>query len=514
MILDRKNNAKRNIVQGIINKLVTLFMPFLVSSVLNRTLGAEYLGINGLFGSILHVLSLAELGFGDAIVYSMYKPIAQNDTETICALLNMYKKVYRLIGIIIFGVGIFLTPLLPYLINGSYPKEVNIYIIYIMYLIRTVLSYWLYAYKTSILNAFQRMDVISGISTITSALTSILQLILLLNCKNFYFFLTISIACIILNNLLVSWNVDRLYPEYVCKGKVSTEMLSDIKRKVGGLLVGKICGTTRNTFDNIYMSMFFGLTVAAMYSNYFNIMSTINGFISIIVSSVLAGVGNSIELESVNKNYFDMQKMDYIYMLLSGWCAVCLLCLYQPFMKLWMGEQLLFPIGMVFLFTLYFYIRKMGDIRCLYSDAAGLFWENRHRYFADIIANIVLNYLFVVKWGTYGIVSATILTLFLFGFLSSASVLFKHYFKQGMREYLAGHLKYFCVTATIAAITYWICSFIHISDLVDILIRGIICCTLSPLLYFLFYFRSKQFRSSMVWLKNVFIGDELQKYIE
>lgn len=505
MILDRKNNAKRNIVYGILNKIVTLFLPFLVSSVLNQTLGIEYLGINGLFGSLLQVLSLAELGIGDAIVYSMYKPIATNDTPSICALLNLYRRIYRIIGLVILGGGTLAIPVLPLFINGNYPSDTNIIYIYILYLIRTSMSYFLFAYKASLLNAFQRTDVLSKISTITYALTSVFQLVMLYKGENFYIYLWISILCIILNNILIAINVDRLYPEYTCKGKVSREQLIDIKKKVLGLLIGRVCGTTRNTFDNIYMSAFFGLTIAAMYSNYFTIMTAVNGFISIITSSILAGVGNSMVLDSQEKNYNDMKNMDFIYMIISGWCSACMLCLYQPFMELWMGETLLFPMGMVILFTLYFYIRKMGDIRCLYSDAAGLFWENRNRYIGEIIANIVLNYVFVVKWGTYGIVLATIFTLFCFGFLGAAHVLFRKRFEHQIKEYLKSHFIYFSITVIIAGIVYYVCGMLIFDGWIGLFVKGLTCSLLSLTLYLLAYCKTNRFKEAIRWIRKVIL---------
>jgi O-antigen/teichoic acid export membrane protein len=310
----------------------------------------------------------------------------------------------------------------------------------------------------------------------------------------------VAILFIIVNNLMISKNVDRMYPEYKCCGKVSSEIINNLKTKVAGLLIGKICYTTRNAFDNIFVSMFLGLTVTAMYSNYYYIMSSITGLLIVIISSLLAGVGNSIELDSVEKNYYDMQKIDYIYMLLSGWCTVCLVCLYQPFMKLWVGETYMFSFGVVCLFSLYFYVLKMGDIRSLYSDAAGLFWENRYRTLAEAILNIILNYVFVVKWGVYGIIAATIITMLIMSFIGSALVLFKNYFKFGRKQYFLNHLRYFLITTFVVVITYWCCSFIQGNDYIVLIVRGIICCIVAPILYLLFYGRTNQFKESVGWL--------------
>ena len=202
--LDKSKNARRNIIYGVINKIVTLLFPFLCQTVLIRTLGAEYNGLKGLFSSILSILSLAELGVGAALVFSMYKPIADGDKVTICALLNLYKKLYQYIGTIIFVVGILLVPFLPHLISGECPKEINLTVLYALYLFNTVISYLMYAYKTSLFLAFQRVDIINIIATFISFLLNIGQMLVLILLKNYYAFMLVAIFSSILNNIIIS----------------------------------------------------------------------------------------------------------------------------------------------------------------------------------------------------------------------------------------------------------------------------------------------------------------------
>ena len=186
MKLEKTKNARRNILFGILNKVITMFLPFVVRSVIIYALSAEYLGLNSLFSSILQVLNLTELGFSSAIVYSMYKPIAENDDETICALLNFYRKIYFIIGCVVLSLGLLLLPFLDKLINGDVPDNINIYILYLCYLVNTVLSYMMFAYRSSLLNAHQRTDIISNINTITLGSMYFLQIIVLIATKNYY----------------------------------------------------------------------------------------------------------------------------------------------------------------------------------------------------------------------------------------------------------------------------------------------------------------------------------------
>ncbi|MFR5992244.1 MAG: lipopolysaccharide biosynthesis protein [Mediterraneibacter faecis] len=339
MKLEKTKNARRNILFGILNKVITMFLPFVVRSVIIYALSAEYLGLNSLFSSILQVLNLTELGFSSAMVYSMYKPIAENDDETICALLNFYRKIYFIIGCIVLSLGLLLLPFLDKLINGDVPDNINIYILYLCYLVNTVLSYMMFAYRSSLLNAHQRTDVISNINTITLGSMYFLQIIVLIATKNYYTYVLMMPAFTILNNLIVAGVSRKYYPQYECKGELDSTLISGIKKQTVGLMVNKICAVSRNSLDNIFVSTFLGLAATAMYGNYYYIMNAIIAILMVVSNGLLAGVGNSIVTESPEKNYSDLNKINFVYMWFAGWCTICLICLYQPFMKLWVGKN-------------------------------------------------------------------------------------------------------------------------------------------------------------------------------
>lgn len=477
-----------------------ILLPFAVQTAMIRSMGAEYNGLKGVFNSILQVLSLAELGVGSALVFGMYKPIADDDIEAVCALLGLYKKIYRWIGVFILVAGCLILPFLPYLIKGSYPPQVNLTALFFLYLINTILSYWLYAYKSSLFHAFQRYDVINYISLVTQGLCYLVQIFILVKFHNYYFYVGAAILATVGNNVLISYQADRMFPQYQCRGTVSGEFITDLKNKVKGLLITKLCNISRNSLDNLFLSAFFGLRLTGMYNNYYYIMTSVSGMLSILSGSLLAGVGNSIASEPVEKNYEDMRKLNFIYMLMSGWGAVFMVCLYQPFMELWVGKSFLMPDSVPVLFTLYFYIMKMGDIRAVYSDANGLWWENRYRTMIETVLNLVLNYLLVQAWGVEGVVIATILPLFLFGFIGSSAVLFREYFQSGLPQFLKEHAVYFGVTFFVCCVAYGICGKVACGGIEGFLMRVAVCMFLPPALFYLIYHKQKIFQISVQWL--------------
>ena len=501
--MNRTKNAVRNIIFGFVNKIVVLLGPFIIRTVIIKQLGSEYLGLTSLFTSILQVLNLTELGFSSAVIFSMYKPIAEKDTDTICALMNLYKKIYRVIGSIILVVGVIITPFIGNFIKGTYPNDINIYILYLIYLFNTAITYFLFAYKTVLLNAHQRNDIISNVNTVVFIFQYIVQAIVLIVLKNYYVYLLITTITQILNNVICAIRADKMYPEYLPRGEVKKEIKDDIKKRVKGLLINKICYTTRNSLDSIFISSFIGLTVVTMYSNYYLVMNSIIGIIAIITTAILAGIGNSIVTETVDKNYSDMKKFNFIYMWFSGWCTVCLACLYQPFMKLWMGQEYMFEYGIVVLFCIYFYSLKMGDVRTVYSDAKGLWWENRYRAIAESIANVILNVVLGLWLGIYGIIAGTLISLLIINFGYGSQILFKYYFgKERIRDYFTNHLIYAIITLLITIVTLWVCSFIKIEGIYELLIKGSICIIVPNILYLLVYFKTNRFKEA----KDFIIG--------
>lgn len=511
MRLDKTKNAVRNVGYGFLNKITSMLLPFAVRTVFIRVLGVEYLGLSSLFSSVLMVLSLTELGFSSAIVYHMYKPIAEDDTATINALLQFYKSVYRIIGGIILAIGCLLIPVLPHLIKGTPPAGINLTAIYLIYLVNTAASYFLFAYYSSLISAFQRRDLISKTNILVSFVMHMVQILCLLTVKNYYAYIAIMPVFTILNNLRIRAVARKVFPEYHPEGMISTDMKRDIRQKVSGLMISKVSAVSRNAFDSIFISMFLGLADTAMYNNYYYIMNAITGVMVMFTTSITAGVGNSVALDSVETNYRNMKKMNFLYIWLSGWCSICLLCLYQPFMKLWVGESLMFPMGTVILICVYFYVLKIGDIRSIYVDTKGAWWESRYRAILESIANIVLNYVLGKYYGVNGIVLATLISLFCINFLYGSRIIFRYYFgMEKIKDYFLSNLKYAVATMIAAAFTFGICSGIHLDSIIGLFLKASVCVVVPNLLYWAFYRKTGEYQLAVPWIRGKFMRKKLE----
>lgn len=503
----RSLNAKRNIFAGLFNKVIVLILPFVVRTIIIKTLGADYLGLSSLFSSILQVLNLTELGFSSAVVFSLYKPLAENDNDLVCALMSYYRRVYTIIGIVIIVGGVIVSPFLPKLIKGSWPDNINIYLLFYIYLGNTAISYLLFSYKTALLIASQRNDIDLNITTWTVLAQYAVQIIVLFSTHNFYIYALVLLVFTIFGNLLRAYITDKKFPQFKPHGTLRKDRIHDINQRVAGAFVQRLCATTRNSLDSIFLSAFLGLTTISIYGNYYLIMSSIHGILWVIVTAIMAGIGDSIASESIQKNYNDLRKFSFMYTWISGFCTVCLICLFQPFMELWVGPELMFPFSTVIMFCVYFYSLTMGDIRSAYTTGAGLWWEGRYRSVAETICNVALNWILGYFFGVNGIILATIISIVFINFIWGTQIVFKYYFKaMSIKAYYKDQCYYLIVTVITCIFSFFVCSYIS-TDIFPVfyvvIIRLFISALLPNIIFFLVYRKNRYFKESISLIKQI-----------
>lgn len=485
MKIERTKNATRNIVFGSILKIYQIVIPFLMRTAIIYLLGIKYLGLNSLFASILQVLNLAELGVGSAMVFSMYKPIAEDDCSTICALLKLYRAYYRIIGIVILIAGCLLLPFLTHLVKGDIPSDINIYALYLMNLFATVLTYWIFAYKNSILQAHQRNDVGIKITIVTDTIKYVLQIITLAIFRSYYCFVFVVIFTQILTNIVTAFFVNKLYPQYKPSGSLENEERTQINTRIWDLFTSKIGLVVVSSTDTIVISAFLGLTTLAIYQNYFYIITAVLGLISILFASSMAGIGNSLVLESKEKNYNDFKKITFIVVWIAGWCTVCLLCLFQPFMEIWVGKNLMLGFSAVICFCVYCFTYAINQLLNLYKDAAGMWHEDRFRPLATAGVNLTLNLILVNFIGIYGIILSTVLSMIFVGMPWLLHNLFTVIFKRNPIQYILQLVQYTITIGAICAITYFIVNLLPETGNIIFILKIFVCCIVPNILFFL-----------------------------
>ena len=504
MKIERTQNATRNIMFNGMAQMMNMLVPFIMRSVIFNFLGVEYLGLSGLFRSILSILNLAELGVGSAMVFSMYKPIAEDDTETICALMKMYRLFYRIIGLVILSIGLVLTPFLPHLINGEVTADVNLYVLYYMSLGSTVLTYWLFAYKNCLLSAHQRGDIVSKVSMIVHLVEYVLKILVLILFRNYYFYLIIQIVAQVAVNILVALRVNRIYPNYSPRGDLPKEKMLGIATRVRDLFTSNFSYVISNSADTLVISSFLGLAVLAIYQNYYFVISSLRTMIEVIVGACIAGIGNSLVTESREKNYKDLKKMTVLFGWLMSISGAMLLCMYQPFMQIWMGEENMLEFEYVICFVIYFYSIGMNKLLSMFKDAAGIWKIDKWRPLTAALVNLALN-LATVKWlGLYGVLLSTVISIV---FIQIPWVMYNLFRAVFPHEHMWEYVRMFCsivVVELICCVTSWFaCSWIDLGVWPTLIINAVISFAIPNIIFFAVFGRSDSFKESAAQIKRV-----------
>lgn len=504
MKIQRTKNAARNIVFGTILKILKMVSPFIIRSFMLHYLGVHYLGLNGLFASILSFLNLAELGVGSAMVFSMYKPIAEDDTESICALMKLYRTFYRAIGLFIAVLGLALTPFLQNLIKGDIPADMNLYILYFMNLGNTVLTYWLFAYKNCLLYAHQRSDVVSKVATVLHLVEYVLKILAIVLFHNYYLYLVIQILAQAAINLIIACWVTKLYPNYKPQGSLPKEKMMDIIRRVRDLFTAKFSYVIFNSADTLVISSFMGLAALAIYQNYFYIITSLRTFLEVIIGACIAGVGNSLVTESGEKNYNDLNRFTLLFGWLMGVSSAMLLCMYQPFMEIWMGQENMLTFNYVICFVIYFYTMGMNKIINMFKDAAGIWHKDRFRPLVSALVNLGLN-LATVQWlGLYGVLLSSVVSIV----AVQIPWLFHNLFSEVFpRKYMWQYVRFFSLLFLLALVScagsWFLCSLISLGEWASLIVYACISFVIPNIIFFAVYGRNPLFKKSLAKVKRL-----------
>lgn len=510
MKIERLKNSKRSVIFGLVNKAVLLIFPFIIRSVIINVLGSEYAGLGSLFTSILSVLNLAELGLGSAMVFNMYKPLADDDMTSIRAILNLYKKIYRVIGIAVLLLGLAVLPFIKYLIFGEAPQDINLQILFAVYLVDTSVSYFVFPYSSCVLASLQRADIESNATTAVYTVMYAAQIAALYLFKNYYAYILFQPVFNALLCVIKAIIVKKRYPEFYCEGKADKALVNDIKSRVKALFGHKVGTVTLYSVDSIIISVALGLTALTTYNNYYLIHAGVLGVLQVCYNAVKAGIGNSIVTESKEKNLRDFKKLTFMNACVAGVCTVCLLILYNRFMSFWMGaeigtekfEQLIYDNKTVVAICVYFYVNTMRWIVLTYKDAAGMWREDAVKPYVESAVNLALAIILVhTPLGVTGVVLAATIAVGLVSGPWETIVFLKKYFGFGGKDilkYYLTYLLYSVVSVGIAVGAYFLCRAVAPGyTLWEFAVRAVLAIVVPVAVYCVVYFKKWEFSSCL-----------------
>lgn len=446
--MSRLIKAQLNIRYGYLNTIVSLLLKFSLRTIFIYSIGVTYLGVNGLFTNVLSVLSLADLGISTALNYSLYKPVAENDIDTIKALMQVFKKAYIGIASVITIIGLALLPFLHIIIKdpvGISYSEIQIY--YSIFLFNTVSTYFI-AYKYSLVNADQKNYIQTNFKTATIVVTSILQAIVLILYKNFLLYLLSATLVELLHKFLVNAYINKKYP-YLSSSpsrKLSKNEIAPIKINIKALVYHKIGEVAVHQTDNILISSFINITTVGIVSNYTLVITSITSFINIIFNSIISSLGNLVATENIDKQYEVFKIYRFVGFWLYGMFTISFALLLGPFISLWLGPEMIISSSVVYMILIDYYLKGHRIVVNNFKTAAGVFNQDKYISILQAVVNLIVSIILVKNIGLIGIFIGTVIQG-LISTLSRPFILYRDVFRKSGLLYYKDSLIYLIVLA-------------------------------------------------------------------
>lgn len=491
-----------NMFTGMAGYGINTVVGFVCRIIFVRSLSADYLGVNGLFSNILSMLSLAELGISSAIIYALYKPLAEKNESKIAAIMQFYRKAYMAIGTFVAVVGLATMPFLDLIIKEPPEIKENIYHLYLLHLATTVISYF-FSYRQSLLTAAQRQYIVSGYSYVITIAQSALQIIYLLLTHEYIGYLLIQIVGGITYNVWISQKAAKDYP-YIKNKEVdplSKEEKKSLFRNIKALAINKVSGVLVNSTDNIAITYFTGIGSVGLASNYTLLSATVGQIIGLVFNALPGSIGNLNASEDKDKSYCFFNVLSLMNFWLFGWGAIGIALVSSDLVKLFYGAEYVLPAHIPLIIAINSYTIGMLQASYTYKSTLGLFRYGQYLLIFTGIINLVLDVIFGRIWGVFGIYLATLIARLCTNLWYEPYAVYRYGLKKNPFIYWVRYAKNLLVLGLSGGVCWVLCGFCVFSVVVNVALKLVICIVIPNAIFILAFRRTDEFS----YLKNTFI---------
>lgn len=493
----RSEHVIRNSYWTTINNVANMLIGFAARTIFIYYLNSEYLGINGLFTNVLAILSLSELGFSSAVTYNLYKPLRENNERKIAAIMNFYKWIYRGVAVFILIVGLILVPFLQYIIKDSTFELSYVRIIYIIFLVKTVVSY-LYSYNYTLANADQKGYLTAKITLVSNFLIPIAKTVALIITRSFIVYLITEIVLNFITNIIKTQYIRRKYPVLKdAKANLTIEEKKNMVTDVKNIFLGKVSTTVLNSTDSIIISAFVNVVSVGFLSNYSTLIGYVQTFINGSLYASQASIGNAIASETKEYVLKILNRLTMITLFIASFCCIALFCLSDDFITMvWAknGENITLPLFTVFVVMLNSFFQMIKNPLWMTVTACGMFAKDKYISITGAVANLVISLILVQYMGISGVIWGTILSQ-LIQLILKTRLVFTDYFMISYKGYLLRMIACFGVFIVELIITYLCCSLVpEMNEIIRFVLKMIICVIVPNVITVALFYKTDAFQ--------------------
>lgn len=489
----RTQKSMLNTAVSFASQFIIILLGFISRRVLIYSVGVEYLGINGLMTNILTIFSLAESGIGLAIGYALYKPLAENDIEKIKSLMRFFRTTYHALAVMTAVIGLAFYPFLPFFLKGNTAPDANI--IYLMFLGSSVVSY-LWVYKTTLNSSDQNKYLYTIANTITQIAVLVLKVVILYFTENYILYLSIEIGSTIIKNVIFCCIVDHRYPYLKEKNvqKLDPETRKSLFTNIKALFYNKAGYILSQCSDNLVISSIVNISAVGLYSNYTTLVSSVSGFVSTFTSGVTASMGNLIASETKERTFEVYKQVDFINYWMYTFSSICLLCLTEPFITIWLGEDYVLSKGILVVAVVTFYLKGINSGIDVVKNAAGLYHPDRYVPMLEAGLNLAISIVMALRIGLLGVLLGTLVSFCLFSFWTKPYFVYRDVFNVPFLKYVVWEGKKIAIAFLLGLIIYAGTSFLSFGNIyLEFISKAIITLGASNFLLFVFFHRTDEF---------------------
>lgn len=502
----RTQKSARNIAFSIGYQMVTLLSNFLMKTILIKNLGIQYTGVSALFTDILTVLSVAELGFGTAVSYALYRPLYEKDDVQIAKLMRLFQKIYRIVFSVIVTAGIACLIFLKYIVNDVPDIKENIHIIFSFFILKTAISY-LFVYKATLMEANQEKHIVSAVGTAVCIFTTIFEAIAIAVFKSYIGYLAVMVIMVAVQNVIISLIANHRYPMLKSEYGESLSLLErkEIFKNVRALAIYKISGALQRGVDSVIISAMLGTSLVGFLSYYKMIVNNVDSIFGQVFEAIKPSVGNLAASESGERQYAVFKKMCFLSFAIGNFIAVSLITLSNPFITLWLGRNYLLGMNVVILLAADVYIITMVRPYESFRNANALFVEGKYRPAVMVVLNIVLSIALANIWGLPGILFATVAARLLTHVWYDPLLIYRKVFHKPFLQYIKMKALYLLTVIVNCVLVYSVCNIISISEQwIDFCLKALLCLFIPNIILIALFHNNNEFKSLSVYARELF----------
>lgn len=422
----RTKKIALNMICDIVPYLLIGIVGLIKVNYLITYLGDANNGYYQFINQIISYVFLAQAGFCEAVIYSLYKPFAEKNKDDINKIYSGARYIFKKIGLIIFGL-IILVSIGLYLYYHNEQESLVITLSFFIIASSYLISYFGKTQTyTAVLSANQERYIYSNVLNIIKLICDILTIFVIVWFRSLVAIAILILIVKIIEEIVMRFVVKKKYSylkEVSDKNTTMIKMTKDLVWMQVGTLV-------LNNVDAVLIMHFLGPIWVSIYTSYNFILRYLNEIASRLNYATVYSFGNVFAKKESDRAYPLFKELQSLFMIIAIAMSLTFLLGIRTFILFWIKDAnyiLSYTTATLFTLTTFFYILYLPLLSIINSN--GLFKENKYHILTCALINVILSLILVNFFQINGLLIATI-TSFIVNIILKCNLINKKIFNN------------------------------------------------------------------------------------